>query len=119
MGTPEHRQILAASANVDSSKVRSSRRSQLEIRMDILRSILEGAEGPTQIMYNANLSWTLLCDQLETLGRQGFVGEKDVGSRKKFSLTDKGIEIVSVYLNLWKEFMGEEGMPNVGPLEGK
>ena len=49
--------------------------------MDILRAIMEGAEGPTQIMYKANLSWILLCDHLSALGDQGFVGEKTVGNR--------------------------------------
>jgi predicted transcriptional regulator len=82
-----------------------SRRSQLEIRMDILRAIMEGAEGPTQIMYKANLSWILLCDHLSALGEQGFVGEKAVGNRKKYSLTGKGIEIVGAYLNLIREII--------------
>ena len=68
--------------------------------MDILRAIMEGAEGPTQIMYKANLSWILLCEHLSALGQQGFVGEKTVGNRKKYSLTGKGIEIVGSYLNL-------------------
>jgi len=84
-----------------------SRRSQLEIRMDILRAIMEGAEGPTQIMYKANLSWILLCDHLSALGEQGFVGEKTVGNRKKYSLTGKGIEIVGAYLNLIREIIFE------------
>jgi len=82
-----------------------SRRSQLEIRMDILRAIMEGAEGPTQIMYKANLSWILLCDHLSALGEQGFVSEKSVGNRKRYSLTGKGIEIVGAYLNLIREII--------------
>jgi predicted transcriptional regulator len=82
-----------------------SRRSQLEIRMDILRAIMEGAEGPTQIMYKANLSWILLCDHLGALGGQGFVGERTVGNRKKYSLTGRGIEIVGAYLNLIREII--------------
>jgi predicted transcriptional regulator len=88
-----------------SMKKAVSRRSQLEIRMDILRAIMEGAEGPTQIMYKANLSWILLCDHLGALGEQGFVGEKIVGNRKKYSLTGKGIEIVGAYLNLIREII--------------
>lgn len=82
-----------------------SRRSQLEIRMDILRAIMEGAEGPTQIMYKANLSWILLCDHLRALSEQGFVGEKTMGNRKKYSLSGKGIEIVGAYLNLIREII--------------
>jgi predicted transcriptional regulator len=73
--------------------------------MDILRAIMEGAKGPTQIMYKANLSWILLCDHLTALSEQGFVGEKTVGNRKKYSLTTKGIEIVGAYLNLIREMV--------------
>jgi predicted transcriptional regulator len=80
-----------------------SRRSMLEIRMDILRAVIEGAEGPTQIMYRANLSWILLCDHLRALSEQGYVSEKVVGNRKKYSLTGKGSEIVAAYLNLIRE----------------
>jgi predicted transcriptional regulator len=83
----------------------TSRRSQLEIRMDILRVIMEGADGPTQIMYKANLSWILLCEHLGALGDQGFVEEKTVGNRKRYSLTGKGIEIVRSYLSLIREIV--------------
>ena len=79
--------------------------------MDILRAIMEGAEGPTQIMYKANLSWILLCDHLSALGEQGFVGEKTVGNRKKYSLTGKGIEIVGAYLNLIREIIFDAAGP--------
>jgi predicted transcriptional regulator len=97
---------MAESGHTEVKRV-VSRRSQLEIRMDILRAIMEGAEGPTQIMYKANLSWILLCDHLSALGEQGFVGEKSVGNRKKYSLTGKGIEIVGAYLNLIREIIFE------------
>jgi predicted transcriptional regulator len=73
--------------------------------MDILRAIMEGAEGPTQIMYRANLSWTLLRDHLSALGDQGFVTKKAVGDRKKYSLTGKGTAIVGAYLNLIREII--------------
>ena len=82
-----------------------SRRSQLEIRMDILRAIMEGSEGPTQIMYKANLSWILLREHLAALGDQGFVGKTAVGNRKKYALTEKGIEIIASYMNLIKEIV--------------
>ena len=88
-----------------------SRRSLLEIRMDILRAIMEGAEGPTQIMYKANLSWNPFCDHLTALGDQGFVGENAVGSRKKYSLTGKGNEIVGAYLNLIREIIFDTAAP--------
>ena len=85
----------------------TSRRSQLEIRMDILKAISAGAEGPTQIMYKANLSWILLCEHLSSLTEQGFVEEKLVGNRKKYWLTTRGNEIVSSYMNLIRDMVFE------------
>jgi predicted transcriptional regulator len=90
-----------------------SKRSLLEIRMDILRAIMEGADGPTQIMYKVNLSWILFCDQLRVLGDQGFVSEKAVGNRKTYSLTGKGSEIVGAYLNLIREVILDTTAPQM------
>jgi predicted transcriptional regulator len=90
-----------------------SSRSLLEIRMDILRAIMEGAEGPTQIMYKANLPWVLFCDHLSALGEQRYVGEKAVGNRKKYSLTEKGNEIVGAYLNLIREVVFDTAAPPI------
>jgi len=73
--------------------------------MDILKVIMEGAEGPTQIMYKANLSWILLCGHLRALDEQGFVEEKAVGNRKRYGVTSKGIEIVGSYANLIREIV--------------
>jgi predicted transcriptional regulator len=95
------------------SKRVMSRRSKLELRMDILRAIMDGAEGPTQIMYMANLSWILLCDHLVALNEQGFVAEKSLGNRKKYALTDRGTEIVGAYLNLIREIVFETAAPPI------
>jgi predicted transcriptional regulator len=88
-------------------------RSPLEIRIDILRAIMEGAEGPTQIMYKANLSWILFHHHLSALSEQRYVGEKAVGNRKKYSLTDKGSEIVGAYLNLIREVIFDAAAPPI------
>ena len=56
-------------------------------------------------MTRANLSWTLLADHISALGEMGFVGEKTVGNRKKYSLTGKGIELVGAYLNMIREII--------------
>lgn len=82
-----------------------TRRAILEVRMDILRAIMEGAEGPTQIMTKANVSWLQLCEHLVALTDQGFIAEKTVGKKKKYSLTNKGIEVVGAYLNLIREII--------------
>lgn len=93
-----------------------TRRSQLEMRMDVMRAIMEGAEGPTQIMYRANLSWVLLCEHLGALVNHGFVGEKSDGNRKRYSLTGKGLEIVRAYLDLIRGIVSETEAPFAQPL---
>jgi predicted transcriptional regulator len=112
VGTPEHQHAVTASPNPAYLQRKISRRSQLEIRMDIMRAIMEGAEAPTLIMYKANLSWILLCDHLNSMAAQGFLVENSVGQRKKFSLTAKGIEMLGVYLNLVKEFVIDDEVSN-------
>jgi predicted transcriptional regulator len=89
----------------DSSRV--SRRSLLDIRMGILRAILEGAKRPAQIMYKANLSWLVLTDQLSALDKEGFIGEKTRNSRTDYFLTEKGVGVIGDYLNLTRMFDSE------------
>jgi predicted transcriptional regulator len=99
----ELKQELDESASFHASLPKLSRRSALEIRMDILRVIAEGAERPTQIMYKANLSWVLLCDQLDALAKSGFIKSEMKGARTKFSATSKGLALLESYLKLLVE----------------
>jgi predicted transcriptional regulator len=82
------------------------RRSQLEIKMDILRAVKEGIEKPTQIMYKANISWTILQTHLKSLVENGFLTEIECGSRKRYELTQKGFNILRAYCNILEQ-MGE------------
>ena len=82
------------------------RRSQLEIKMDILRVVKEGVEKPTQIMYKANISWAILQTHLKTLVENGFLSEIECGSRRRYELTQKGFNILRAYYNILEQ-MGE------------
>jgi predicted transcriptional regulator len=75
----------------------SMRRSQLEIRMDILACVKAGAEKPTQIMYKANLSWTALQTHLDALEGAELLTPVEYGSRKKYELTDKALTLLLAY----------------------
>jgi len=74
-----------------------ARRSELEIKMDVLRVVSTGIDRPTQIMYKANLSWIALQSNLKSLVTHGFLREDDQGSRKRYELTQHGFEILSTY----------------------
>jgi predicted transcriptional regulator len=76
------------------------RRSHLEMRMDVLRAVREGADGPTQIMYRANLPWGIFCEHVKSLVQNGLLSERRDGDRKKYDLTGKGAEILEAYSGL-------------------
>jgi predicted transcriptional regulator len=75
----------------------SARRSELEIKMDVLRVVSSGIDRPTQIMYKANLSWIALQSNLKSLVRSNFLREEDSGSRKRYEMTQHGFEILGTY----------------------
>ncbi|MGD0396450.1 MAG: winged helix-turn-helix domain-containing protein [Nitrososphaerales archaeon] len=74
-----------------------ARRSELEIKMDVLRVVSSGIDRPTQIMYKANLSWIALQSNLKSLVKSNFLREEDLGSRKRYELTQHGFEILGTY----------------------
>ena|SRR2546426_1672311 len=81
----------------DSGTKPHSRRSMLQIRMEILRVVMNGSGKPTQIMYKANLSWSVLQSQLRLFLQSDLLNATAYGSRRKYSITDKGIDLVKSY----------------------
>ncbi len=83
-----------------SKRSTSQRRSTLEIRMDILAAIGDGASRPTQIMCRANLSWSCMRVNLEPLVARSLVSWFAEGERRRFELTPKGQELVSTFAHV-------------------
>jgi predicted transcriptional regulator len=79
------------------SKKTSSRRSELEIKMDVLQVVSQGIDRPTQIMYKANLSWVALQDCLKSLVAKKFITEENQGSRRRYELTQTGYELLRTF----------------------
>ncbi len=75
----------------------SARRSQLEIQMDILRVVHEGAFLPTQIMYRANLAWVALQNSLLSLVGTGLLQRETSGSKRSYQLTIRGMNILTSF----------------------
>ncbi len=80
-----------------------ARRSQLEIRMDMLKAVKDGAEKPTQIMYKANLSWVALQTHLKSLLEKGLLHWAADGTRKRYELTIKGSNVMYSYGKILEE----------------
>jgi predicted transcriptional regulator len=91
----------------------SPRRSQLEIRLNILSAVKDGVDKPTRIMYAANMSWKPVQKILSHLVEQGLLevrmNTESRQSKKRYALTDKGANVID-YFEKAKEILPLEGV---------
>ena len=95
------------------------RRSKLEIYLDVLWSIKNGTSKPTCIMYETNLSWKPLQQNLTYLASRGLIREINIGgmskrdrqknnldgrTKKGYEITQKGENVVR-YFNRANDFL--------------
>ncbi len=78
-----------------------SKRSRLQISIDVLTAISHGEQKPTRLMYACNLSWNPTRATLDTLVRNGFVDIIDEDKkRKRYCITVKGRDVLGYYTGL-------------------
>lgn len=75
----------------------------MEVKIDILQAIAEGAGRPTHIMYKSNLSWAVMRNFIKILEEQGLVSSSIIEGRKSYSLTQKGIRVLDTYSNVRRQ----------------
>ncbi|HYB05081.1 MAG TPA: winged helix-turn-helix domain-containing protein [Nitrososphaerales archaeon] len=75
----------------------------MEVKIDILQAIAEGAGRPTHIMYRSNLSWAVMRNFIKVLEEQGLVSSNVVEGRKNYILTQKGTRVLETYSNVRKQ----------------
>lgn len=79
----------------------SPRRSQLEIRLNILSAVKDGVDKPTRIMYAANMSWKPVQRILSHLVEQGLLevrmNTESRQSKRRYVLTDKGANVLDYF----------------------
>jgi predicted transcriptional regulator len=75
------------------------RRSKLEIYIDILNALaLKGQLKLTDIMYNSNVNYQALTEQLEFLIKNGLVEEKLLNrERSVYTITLKGSNVLKFF----------------------
>jgi len=84
-----------------------SRRSKLEIYLDVLGTIKRGTEKPTSIMYESNLSWKPLRRILAHMISQDLISEVDMtGVRGRDKRTSKCYKLTQKGENVIRYFMG-------------
>ena len=74
-----------------------TRRSKMEIYIDILRVVSDGNHKPTHIMYRANLSWERLKGYLKFLSSQGLLTNVQKAKGTRYELTEKGRELLKYF----------------------
>ena len=87
----------------------SSRRSRLEIMLDILSAIRDRIDKPTRIMYAANISWRPTQRMLSNMVEQGLL-EVTPGSgksNKRYVITEKGVNVLD-YFEKAKEILPKD-----------
>ena len=75
----------------------TTKRSRLEIYLDVLKAIKKGTRKPTRIMYKTNLSWKPLMKVLESLTAQGFIVTKNENNHIFYEMTEKGKNILRYF----------------------
>ena len=89
--------IIEAFKSRDQQRRTVARRSTLETCLDILKAIKSGSSSSTTIMYNANISWEALQDDLNILCLASLVSASGTKNRRKYQLTPKGERLVASY----------------------
>jgi predicted transcriptional regulator len=75
----------------------SSKRSRLEIYLDILQVIRKGVDKPTRIMYRTNLSWKPLMHALDTMMEQNLIESEEEDSHVFYKITEKGRNVLNYF----------------------
>ena len=89
-----------------------TRRSQMEILMDILRAVASGKQKPTHIMYRANLAWMRLQRQLSFLTKQDMLVSTEVDGGTIYKITDRGKEVLQYFKKIESElYYRKRGLP--------
>ena len=84
----------------------STRRSKLDIQLEVLKAVREGVDKPTRIMYAANMSWAPVSKILDRLVDRELLSmitnNGGNGSKRRYEITEKGVSVIN-YLEGAKE----------------
>ncbi len=86
----------------------STRRSKLDIQLEVLKTVRAGVDKPTRIMYAANISWNPVRKMLDNLVGSGFISvittNSGYRSKRRYEITEKGVSVIK-YLEGAKELV--------------
>jgi predicted transcriptional regulator len=79
------------------------RRSELELKIEILRAISEGASKQAHVIQKSNISWAMAQNFIRKLERQGLIETLQTKGRKIFVITERGRRVLDSYTTMMKE----------------
>jgi len=74
-----------------------TRRSEIEIFMDVLSAVAEGRHKRTHIMYGANLDWYRVTSHIDSLIKQDLLSKNTDDGSIGYVLTQRGKEVLEYY----------------------
>jgi predicted transcriptional regulator len=90
------------------------RRSRLELNLDVLKAIYNGRQAPSRVVYAANLSYDRVMNCIEFLVEQHLVQRIAGISKKRYTITDRGKNVVN-YFSEVEKLMGRTKRPEKVP----
>ncbi|RJS85861.1 hypothetical protein CW706_00175 [Candidatus Bathyarchaeota archaeon] len=70
------------------------KRTTIEIYLDVLRTVKNGVNKPTNIMYRCNLAWRPFRHVLDSLVENELLEIRWKGRRRTYHLTEKGYKVL-------------------------
>ncbi|MHB1867860.1 MAG: winged helix-turn-helix domain-containing protein [Nitrososphaerales archaeon] len=78
------------------------RRSVLELKIEILQAIAEGASKQSHVIQKSNISWSMAQNFIRRLEMQGLIEAKRTKGRKTFAITERGTRVLNSYSSMIK-----------------
>jgi predicted transcriptional regulator len=75
----------------------SSKRSRIEIYLEVLQTIKKGINKPTRIMYSTNLSWKPLMQVLDAMMKQDLITLERQKRHVSYKITEKGMNVLNYF----------------------
>jgi len=82
-----------------------TRRSRLQVYLEVLSVIKSGTDKPTRIMSGANISWKPLQEILASLVSRGLITEiepeyRDKRTTRTYRITEKGDNVLMYFIRM-------------------
>jgi predicted transcriptional regulator len=91
------------------------RRSVLELKIEILQAIADGASKQAHVIQKSNISWSMAQNFIRRLEMQGLIEAKRTKGRKTFAITERGKRVLHSYSSMIKGLELDITAPQIQP----